>query len=341
LNVEESRAAVAAQEAELKLGSVADLMDEVVGYVEVTKRKVRKVIRRSAKKSYPDNRKVAEQVTKLSKESRRAKWEAFEEADIEAFIEAAAAQGMVPAFITLGLPKVSDWMSLYAPTVATLKGKDGTLQRTLRTLGAKFEVKGFGKAARCMWVAENSEHGIKRPHFHLVMMVPAEGAEKFIRKTWVAKNGFVDDEFAAGVVHVSFAEEGDPRSAVEVFRDMTRYLSKNKFNQERVNDEWLRAGENIGDMWDVRGFKALPMTRFEVKRKDVAPIKEKLSEVTTRPRESACKVTGELTVNHYPRWDRDNKFGNREIMDDTTDIVAELIASGVLRPIDEEGASLN
>lgn len=297
-----------------------DLMEQVVGYAEIDRRTFKAVVHKETKSKYPKHRKPRKLTEELGDDARGAKWMTFESLDTEAFLLAAEAMGMKVAFVTFKVPKVENWIEFEAASTPTkFKGKEGALQRTLKTFGAKFQVPGFGPAWHGVWVLENTTMKIKRPHSHAVMMVPPDGGEDFIRETWLKKTGFPagapDD-----AVHIRWEDEGDGRSVVEQFLHASRYLSRKKYDQEKVNQEWLDRSFEVGHMWDARGFKLFPKTRFAIKRKHVEPIREVMNTVTSRPATVVDETTGEVKVNPYGRWVQGSAYGNREIMDDTSEI---------------------
>ncbi|TNB71592.1 hypothetical protein FHJ30_12965 [Arthrobacter sp. BB-1] len=298
-----------------------DRMEQVIGYTEVHRRKFKAVVYKEAKPDYPKERKPRGLTQELGDVARRAKWETFESLDTEAFLRAAEAMGMKVALVTFKVPNVENWIEFEAASTPTkFKGKDGALQRTLRTLGAKFRVPGFGKAFHGVWVLENTTMMIKRPHVHAVMMVPSDWGEDFIRATWLKKTGFPLGA-PRDAVHIRWEDEGDGRSVIEQFTHSSRYLSRKKYDQEKVNQEWLARGFEVGHMWDARGFDLFPKERFDLKRKHVEPMRAVMSSVSTRPSTVLDETTGVVIVNPYARWVAGSLYGNREIMDDTSGVL--------------------
>ncbi|MDQ0144973.1 hypothetical protein [Pseudarthrobacter niigatensis] len=296
--------------------------DEVIGVVLKNKRRIRTILKRQRVRQVRKPRKKRELTLRLSTASRLAKWEAFENADIDRYVLQAAAAGYEVCLVTLKLP-VREWLP-YAPTPSILK--EG-LNRWMRKTGGKrrFGLPGHNKPVYCFNVLEFKVEGDKAPHFHLVMMLPPH-ADETIRELWRSQLGLPKSLTENDVAHVS-RKYYDPADPIESFRRASRYLCRKKSLQEVVCPLWVEAKLEVGNMWAVRGFLPYPDEEYELRQRDVVPTKTVLESVSTRPRYRVDELSGELKRNYMPRHQIDSPNGNTEILGDRTDEVFSQIAA--------------
>lgn len=288
--------------------------DEVVGVVLKNKRRIKTIIKRQSSSSITRPRKKRGLTLRLSRESRLAKWEAFENADLDHYVLHAATKGFEVCLVTLKLP-LRDWLP-HAPTPKQLK--EG-LNRWMRKVGTKgrFGLAGFDKPIYCLSVLEFKIEAEKAPHFHLVMMLPPN-ADHMVRELWATQLDLPQTPDPDDVAHIS-RKYYDPTDPVESFRRAARYLCRDKGLQEVVAPLWIESRLEVGNMWAVRGFEPYADFEHDLRKKEVASTKGILESVSTRPRYYADKATGELKRNFMPRHQPDSPNGNTEVLGDRTD----------------------